>query len=127
MIPRTNSLSSPHSPKKTAGPVLVKNTGPGLTCLVRSMEESRTRAVALLKTSPSTFVRLRHLAGVYCLDSRNHRPFMQEFPASIGQPVPIPSRAFQSVAHVTATHIINFPKSGAVDKRCFFIRSKNQT
>ena len=42
---------------------------------------------------PVDAVRLRHLAGVYCLDSRDHRPFVLEFPASTGQPVPATSQA----------------------------------
>ncbi len=70
------------------------NPEPARSCSRSEPKESRTRG-GCPYGNPSTAVRLRHLAGVYCLDSRDHRPFVLEFPVSTGQPVPASSRAFQ--------------------------------
>lgn len=93
-------------PEKAAGPVPVAGDRACVVCSRSEPKESRTRG-SRPSDSPSTALRLRHLAGVYCLDSRDHRPFVLEFPASTGQPVPASSRAFQFVAYVPATHIGN--------------------
>lgn len=94
----------------------LSSTGPARCFLVRS-KENHERDGGHPSDSPSTAVRLRHLAGVYCLDSRDHRPFVLEFPASTGQPVPASSRAVQFVAYVSATHVQIISQNSNRDKR----------
>ena len=103
------------------------HTGPALReyracmCCSRSEpKESRTRG-SRPNDSPSTAVRLRHLAGVYCLDSRDHRPFVLEFLASTGSQCRPPHEHSSSVAYVPATHTRIIPKSGRRDKRIFHV------
>lgn len=103
---------------------LLKRRRPGTRCRAPDLRDvfpfgankNHERDGGHLNDSPSTAVRLRHLAGVYYLNSRNHRPFVLEFLASTGQPVPASSRAVQFVAYVSATHTGIISQSSLFDK-----------
>ena len=66
----------------------LKSTGPALlNPRVRTRESARVGGRHL--DSPSTTVRLGHLAGIYnCLDSKSHRPFVLEFSLRPGSQCP---------------------------------------
>ena len=88
--------------KNAAGPALFR--APGLRNLTSFGTRESARVGGRRCDSPSTIVRLGHLAGVYyCLNSKSHLPFALELPLRLAASANHLA-SFQSVAYVTATH-----------------------
>ena len=69
--------------KNAAGPALVR--APGLRNLTSPGTRESARVGGRHSDSPSTILRLCHLAGVYyCLNSKSHLPFALELPLRSG-------------------------------------------